>query len=63
MQANLSSKNDFATLETKTDFRDKIKISNKNVTSDKTKHVPTENELNELSEKVKAISEKHKQKI
>ena len=36
----------------------KLKYLNKNVTSNKTKHVLVENELNELSEKVKAISTK-----
>ena len=33
---------------------------NKNVTSNKTKHVIVENELNELSKKVKAISTQQK---
>ena len=42
----------------KTDLDDKLKNFNKNVTSNKTKHVVVENELNELSEKVKAISAK-----
>ena len=42
----------------KTDFNDKLKNLNKNVTSNKTKHVFVKNELNELLEKVKAISTK-----
>ena len=42
----------------KTDLDDKLKNFNKNVTSNKTKHVVVENELNELSEKVKTISAK-----
>ena len=37
----------------KTDIDDKLKSLNKNVTSNKTKHVLVENELNELSKKVK----------
>ena len=46
----------------KTDLDDKLKNFNKNVTSNKTKHVVVENELNELSEKVKAISAKESTK-
>ena len=42
----------------KTNFDDKLKILNKNITSNKTKHGLTENELNELSKKVEAISTK-----
>ena len=42
----------------KTDFDDKLKNLNKNVTSNKTKDVLIENGLNELLEKVKAISTK-----
>ena len=44
----------------KTDLDDKLKNFNKNVTSNK--HVVVENELNELSEKVKAISAKESMK-
>ena len=44
----------------KTDLDDKLKNFNKNVTSNK--HVVVENELNELSEKVKAISAKESTK-
>ena len=36
----------------------RLKIIYKNVTSNETKHALVENELNELSEKVKAISTK-----
>ena len=55
-QANLASKNGIAALVKKTDSDDKLKHLNKKVTSNKTKHVLVENELNDLSKKVKAIS-------
>ena len=58
VQANLASKNDIVNLVKKTDFDNKLKHLNKYVTSNKTKHVLVENELNELSEKIKAISAK-----
>ena len=57
-QANLPSKNDIANFVKKTDFVDKLKSLNKKITSNKRKHVLVENELNELSEKVKTISTK-----
>ena len=38
------------------DFDNKLKNSNKKVTSNKTKHVLVENELNELSGKVRLLS-------
>ena len=57
-QANLASKSDIANFIKKTAFDDKLKYLNKNVISNKTKHVLVENELNELLEKVKAISTK-----
>ena len=38
----------------KTGFDDKLKNLNKKVTSNKTRHVLVENELNELSEKLSA---------
>ena len=41
-----------------TDFNDKLKNLHKNVTSNKTKHVLVENELNKLSKKVYTISTK-----
>ena len=48
-RANLVSINDITIFVKKTDFDNKLKKLNKNITSNK-------NELNELSEKVKAIS-------
>ena len=57
-QANLVSKNEIANFVKKTNFNDKLKHLNKTVTSNKIKQVHVENELNELSEKVKAISAK-----
>ena len=47
-QANLARINDIANFVKKADFDDKLKILNKNVTSNKIKHVLVENELNEL---------------
>ena len=40
------------------DFVNKLINLNKKVTSNKTRHVPVKNELNELLEKVKAVSKK-----
>ena len=54
-QANLASKNDIANFVEKTNFDDKLKNSNKSITSYKAKLVLVENELNELSKKVEAI--------
>ena len=54
-QANIASKNDIANFVKKIDFDDKLKNFNKNVTSNKTKQVLVENELNELLQKVEAI--------
>ena len=51
-QGNLANKSDIADLVKKTNFDDKLKNLNKNVTSHKIKHVLVENELNELSKKV-----------
>ena len=42
----------------KRDFDDKLNNLNANVTSNKTKHVLVENELNELSKNIEAISTK-----
>ena len=50
-QANLASKNDIANFVKNTDFDDKLKFLNKKITSNKTKHVLVENEVNELSKK------------
>ena len=57
-QASSASKNDNAGLVETIDFDDKLKILNKNVTLNKIKHLVVENELNELSQKVKEISTK-----
>ena len=54
-QTNLASKSDIANFVKRTDFDGKLKQKlNKNVTSNKTEHVLLENELNELSEKLKS---------
>ena len=45
-QENLASKSDIANFVKKTDFHNKLKKLNKNVTSNKTKYVLVENELN-----------------
>ena len=50
-QRNLASKNHIAVLVKKTDFDKKLKNLNKNVTSNNTRHILVENELNELSKK------------
>ena len=50
-QGNLARKNDIAVLVKKTDFDKKLKNLNKNVTSNNTRHILVENELNELSKK------------
>ena len=52
-QANLASENDIANFVKKADFDGEFKNLNKNVTSNKTKQLLVENELNELLEKVK----------
>ena len=57
-QPNLASKSNIACFVKKTDFDDKLKYLDNKITSNKTKHVLIENELNKLSEKVKAISTK-----
>ena len=57
-QPNLASNNDMANLVNKTDFDNKLLSFNKRINSNKTKHVLVENELNELSKKVEAISKK-----
>ena len=41
-----------------TDFANKLLSFNKTINSNKTKHVLIENELNELSKKVEAVSTK-----
>ena len=57
-QANLVRKNDIAYFIKKIDLDDKLKKINKKFISNKTKHVLVENELNELSKKVEAMSTK-----
>ena len=47
-RANLGSKSDIANLVNKTDFDEKLKNLNKNVTTNKTKNVRVENELKKL---------------
>ena len=54
----MANKNDIANFVKKTDFGEKLKILNKKITSNKTKHLLIENELNRLSKKVKTISAK-----
>ena len=58
VQANLASKNYFANFVKRTNFDDKLQNINKNVTSNKTKHVLIENEANKLPKKVEAVSQK-----
>ena len=57
-EVNLASKTDIANLVRKTDFDDKLKNLNKKVTSNKTKHVLVENELNGVSEKLNYCQQK-----
>ena len=59
-QANMANKNDIANFVKKTDFGEKLKTLNKKITSNKTKHLLVENELNinRLSKEVKTISAK-----
>ena len=59
-QANLASKSYIANFAKETDFDDKLKTLNKNVTSNKTNHILVENELNELSKKKKKKHYKEK---
>ena len=55
-QANLATKADVDDFEEKTDFDNKLKYLNKKVTSNKSKHLLSENGLDELSENVELIS-------
>ena len=57
-QANLASKSDIPDLIKKTDFDNELSGFNQRINSNKTKHVVAENELNELTKKVEAISTK-----
>ena len=56
--AKLASKSDIANFVNKTDFDNKLLSFNNRINSSKTKHVLIENELNELSKKVKLLSTK-----
>ena len=47
-QTNLASKSDISTFVKKTDFDDKLKNLNKNVTSNKTKYLLVENKFKKL---------------
>ena len=57
-QAHLASKSYIANFAKETDFDDKLKTLNKDVTSNKTHHILVENELNELSKKTKQYQQK-----
>ena len=57
-EANLGSKSHVANFVKKRCLDEKLKDLNRNITSNKKKHVLIENELNELLEKVKAVSTK-----
>ena len=57
-QANLANKNDVTNFVNKANFDNKLLSFNERINSNKTKHVLAENELNELSKKVEAISAK-----
>ena len=52
-QANLAIKSDVTNFVKKIDLDDKLKNLNKNISSNKTKHVLVGNKLKELSKKVK----------
>ena len=56
--ANLASKSDIANSINKTDFDNKLLGFNKRINSNKIKDVVVDNELNELTKKVEAISTK-----
>ena len=51
-------KSDIANVVNKTDFDNKLLSFNKRIKSNKTKHVPFENELNELSKKLENYQQK-----
>ena len=57
-QAHLASKSYIANFAKETDFDDKLKTLNKDVTSNKTHHILVENELNELSKKKNNINKR-----
>ena len=57
-RAKLAAKDDIADFVKETDFYNELKNLNKKVTLKKTKHLPVENGLDELSEKDKLMSTK-----
>ena len=57
-QASLATKTDIDDFVEKTGFDGKLKNSNKNVISNKTKHIDIEKKLTDLTKKVAQISEK-----
>ena len=56
--ANLTNKNNITNFVRKKHFDEELKNYNKKITSNETKHVLVENELDELSEEVILISTK-----
>ena len=56
--ANLTNKNDITNFVRKKHFDEELKNYNEKITSNETKHVLVENELDELSEEVILISTK-----
>ena len=57
-EKKLFNGSDIADFVKKTDFYDQLKILNKKFASNKAKHVVVENELDELSKKIKPLSKK-----
>ena len=51
-QANIATKADFDDLVENTDFDNKLKDLNENLTSNKTKHVGAKQKLNDLTNKI-----------
>ena len=56
--SKFSKQNDIAAFEKRTDFDDKPKNLNKNVTSNKTKYIEAEKTITDLRSKVTQISKK-----
>ena len=54
-EAKLAAQSDIANFVKEIDFDEKLRNVNKKVTLNKSKHLLVENELNELSEKVKLL--------
>ena len=54
-EAKLATKSDIANFVKEIDFDEELRNVNKKVTLNKSKHLLVENELNELSEKVKLL--------